>query len=202
MSIQPYILIGGNSTRFGVDKATFEFDGETLAGRSLRTVELAFPESQAKFVGKSNGRFLGREVVGDVYRERGAAGAIHAALNDAETDRIFVVACDLPLVSVEFVRFLDGLADGTNGCVIPIQSDGIWQPLCAAYNVAKCLQSFEKTVAIDGRHPSVRTTIGTLDPRIVEFDEYEFLEDSQRLLMNLNSVADLESIQAGRLDFV
>jgi len=34
MQIEPFILVGGRSTRFGVDKATFEFEGETLAERA------------------------------------------------------------------------------------------------------------------------------------------------------------------------
>lgn len=195
MGIQPYILIGGDSKRFGVDKATFEIGGETLAGRSLRTIESAFPGSPAKFVGRAGGTFLGREVIGDVISDKGAVGAIHTALHYAPTEWVFVIACDLPRVSVEFIRFLADLADGVHGCVVPVQPDGRWQPLCAMYNLAKCLHPFEIALAADGKHSSLRSIIEKLDPRVVEYPEYKYLADSQRLLMNVNTVADLEGIE-------
>lgn len=194
MQIQPYILIGGDSTRFGRDKATFEFEGETLASRAVRICEAAFPDSQITFVSKAAGTFLGRRTIGDVYARRGATGAIHAALADASTDWIFVLACDLPMATSDLIRTLSNRIGDEYGCVVPVQPDGPWQPLCAFYNTDKCLEIFEKVAAADGRHVSLRTMIGTVAPRVVEFSEYASLPNSERLLTNVNSMADLESI--------
>jgi molybdopterin-guanine dinucleotide biosynthesis protein A len=40
MDIDAFILIGGRSERFGRDKAFVEFEGETLAARAERIVEI------------------------------------------------------------------------------------------------------------------------------------------------------------------
>ncbi len=191
---QSYILIGGNSTRFGCDKATFEFEGEMLAVRALRIVESAFSVSTAKFVSKASGGFLDRKTIGDVYPDRGPAGAIHAALADAKTPWIFVLACDLPFVRPEFIAKLSQHVHGDFGCVIPVQPDGRWQPLCAFYNVEKCLAAFEQVLAVGGRLPSLRSVAGGIVPRVVEFEEYENLPDAHNLLKNANTMADLDSI--------
>ena len=194
MNITPYILIGGKSTRFGHDKATFEFEGETLAERAARIFESAFPTSEAVFVGKTAGRFLGREMIADIYADRGAAGAIHAALSHSATDCIFVLACDLPFVTKEFVEILARAIDEDHGCVLPEQPDGRWQPLCALYQVAKCLQPFEKAVSSKGRHTSLHTLAEGVVPRVLKFAEYKHLPDPKRLLINANSIADLDGI--------
>jgi molybdopterin-guanine dinucleotide biosynthesis protein A len=194
MTIKPYILIGGRSSRFGCDKATFEYNGETLAGRALRIVESAFPSTEGTFVSTNDGSFLGRPMIADIYPDRGAAGAIHAALNDASDGWIFVLACDLPNVTADLIQKLTNHINDEYGCVIPVQPDGQWQPLCGLYQVAKCLEAFEEAVSGRGRHASLRAIAESVGPHVVEFAEYAEMPDSQRLFMNVNSIADLTSI--------
>jgi molybdopterin-guanine dinucleotide biosynthesis protein A len=192
--ITPYILIGGTSSRFGRDKATFEFESETLAARAVRICEEAFPESRARFVSKASGKFLNREMIADVYPNRSAAGAIHAALAEVSTPWIFVLACDLPLVTSQLLRKLSGRIDGDHGCIVPVQPDGRWQPLCAFYRADMCLRIFETAISGDGQHPSLRSIAEAGQPRIVDFAEYSDLPDAYRLLTNVNTMGDLECI--------
>ena len=193
MKVTPYILIGGRSTRFGSDKAAFEFQGETLAARAARICEEAFAGSKARFVSTVSGTFLDRVIIADVYRDRGAAGAVHAALADARTPWIFVLACDLPLVTPEFISQLREFTDEDHGCVIPVQTDGRWQPLCAFYRTDMCLRIFETAISGD-QQPSLRAIAQTAEPRVVEFGEYANPSDAHRLLTNVNTAADLAGI--------
>ncbi len=194
VNVTPYILIGGKSSRFGRDKATFEYEGEMLAARAARICEEAFPKTQARFVSKASGAFLDREVVADVYPDRGAAGAIHAALAEAAAPWIFVLACDLPLVRPDLVARLYEGVDADHGCVIPVQPDGLWQPLCALYQVDKCLPAFEAAISGDGPYRSLRSIAQSVEPRILEFSEYSGLTDASRMLTNVNTITDLEGI--------
>lgn len=194
MEIEPYILIGGNSTRFGTDKATFEFEGEMLAARAARTAEEALPKTQARFVSKAPGSFFGRPMIADVYADRGAAGAIHAALANASAPWIFVLACDLPLATSDLIAKLSTFIDEEYGCVVPVQPDGRWQPLCAFYHVNKCLKRFEMAIAGADRNESLRSIAEHVEPRLVEFSEYADIPNSRRLLTNVNTLADLDGI--------
>lgn len=193
MNVTPYILIGGRSSRFGSDKSTFELNGETLAARAARICEEAFPRSKARFVSTVSGTYLDRDLIADIYPDRGAAGAVHAALTDARTPWIFVLACDLPLVTPEFVSKLAEFTDGDHGCVVPVQRGDRWQPLCAFYRTDVCLRIFETAISGD-QQPSLRAIAKTAEPRIVEFGEYSNLPDAPRLLTNVNTVADLDRI--------
>jgi len=193
-TVKPYILIGGRSVRFGRDKATFQFRGEMLADRAARVVEAAIGGTQATFVSTTYGTFSGRRMIADVYPGRGAAGAIHAALADASVGWIFVLACDLPLVTEELIRTLYERADDDHGCVVPVQPDGRWQPLCALYQAERCLQAFEDAIALDGKHLSVRAIAETVRPIAVPYAEYASLANARHLLSNLNTDIDLADI--------
>lgn len=192
--VKPYVLIGGRSTRFGRDKATFEFQGEMLADRAARVVEAAFEGPQATFVSSTYGTFSGRRMIADVYPGRGAAGAIHSALADASAGWIFVLACDLPLVTGELIRMLYERADDDHGCIVPVQPDGRWQPLCALYQADRCLQAFEDAIGPEGKHLSVRAIAEEARPIAVQFAEYASLPNARHLLSNLNTDFDLADI--------
>ena len=194
MNISPYILIGGRSSRFGRDKATFELNGETLAARALRVCEEAFPAAEARFVSRASGTLFDHVTIADIYPDRGAAGAIHAALADARTPWIFVLACDLPLVRPDFILELVEFIGDDCGCVVPVQSDGRWQPLSAFYRTEVCLRVFEMLVAGDGRNQSLRAIAESAKPRVVEFTEYSDLPDASRMLTNVNTIGDLDCI--------
>lgn len=197
MQIEPFILVGGRSTRFGVDKATFEFEGETLAERTARVAETALATAPAVFVTASGSSFPeigGRTVIHDIFPDRGAAGAIHAAMTNARTEWIFVLACDLPFVSDEFVSLMRGRIEPEFAAVIPVQSDGRWQPLCGFYRVADCLPFFTSALTSSGKHPSFKDLLSGLNVRMIGLDEYRDLPDSDRLLRNVNSLEDLTAV--------
>lgn len=197
MQIESFILVGGRSTRFGVDKATFEFEGETLADRTARVTETALATAPAVFVTASGSSFPeigGRTVIHDIVSDRGAAGAIHAAMTNARTEWIFVLACDLPFVSAEFVSLMRGRIEPEFAAVIPVQSDGRWQPLCGFYRVADCLPVVTSALTSSGKHPSFKDLLSGLNVRMIGLDEYRDLPDSDRLLRNVNSLEDLTAV--------
>lgn len=199
MNFEAFILIGGRSSRFGSDKALFDLNGETLADRAARIAETALGPAQTTFVAANNGQFPSfteRRVISDIYPGRGPIGAIHAALANASAEWIFVLACDLPLVSSDLIRHLATLTAGDDGVVIPVQRESRWQPLCAFYRVAHCRKAFEMAARMDGQLPSLLSIIEPLVPRIVGFDEYQSLPNADKLLQNINTPDDLPDIPA------
>ncbi|HVF46691.1 MAG TPA: molybdenum cofactor guanylyltransferase, partial [Pyrinomonadaceae bacterium] len=145
MDIDAFILVGGRSSRMGRDKATLELDGVTLVDRAAATITKAFDPSSIVLVASGPEQVLsifGHEhsfrFVFDVYPDRGPFGAIHAALANARTSWIFVMACDLPLVTPDLLHVLsEYLADDVDA-VASVQPDGKPQPLCAFYRVESC----------------------------------------------------------------
>ena len=151
------VLCGGQSRRFGRDKATYEHNGTPLAKISL----LALREAGASVVFSIGGDVgalgdMGFRAVPDDYPGEGPLGGIICALRqvqDGGTEDICVVlACDLPWASADTVsEVVSELASVPNlNAVLPIGEDDIPQYLHGAWRL-RCLPSLEAAFARGGR---------------------------------------------------
>ncbi|RJP66616.1 MAG: molybdenum cofactor guanylyltransferase [Candidatus Abyssobacteria bacterium SURF_17] len=102
------ILAGGKSTRMGRNKALLDFGGETLIERVFRILQEAFEQVIISANDTRAYEFLGAHVVRDVFADAGSLAGIHAGLLHARGQHCFIVACDMPFVNVELVRYLHG----------------------------------------------------------------------------------------------
>lgn len=132
MKLGCVILAGGRSSRMGTDKAYLTWNGEMFIERI--TNELDFFEE--KMIAHGNCREITETiwpVIEDIYPNRGPIGGLHAALTACNSDALFCVTCDVPLVQRSLVSFLYEHLDETSDAIIPIAEDGKYHPLCAIY---------------------------------------------------------------------
>ncbi|HTH50305.1 MAG TPA: molybdenum cofactor guanylyltransferase [Pyrinomonadaceae bacterium] len=189
MDLEAFILIGGRSTRFGRDKAFVEFKGETLAGRVARVVQSAFPDRAIHFVAASENQFgskikdLEWPVVYDRRSGFGGWSAVDAALTNSRSEWTLVLACDLPFVTPELLRSLANEESDDVDAVVPRQTDGRLQPLCAFYRTSPAGRAVGDIFAQGGRLP----------PLVSIFDEltHSVVAAGDDVLRNVNSPADL-----------
>jgi molybdopterin-guanine dinucleotide biosynthesis protein A len=182
--IEAFILAGGASRRMGTDKAQLLLDGETFTARIARTLQKF--ATRVTVVGQHS-EYNGLTTIDDVFPEWGALGGLHAALNGCESKWAAVVACDLPFVTVElFVR----MADLRNGfdAIIPVQGDGIPQPLCGLYRTIPCLKEAERLIHAGKRRPL--DLLQAVNTRWVEFAEFNNLEHAEAFFVNINTPED------------
>lgn len=204
MDIDAFILIGGRSSRLGTDKAFVEIAGETLASRAARVVEEALDPKRITFVTSDEAQFnaelvfaLGRPVVADIKPGFGAWSGLNTALGYALSDRILVLACDLPFVSVELLRLLAAVAAEDNDAVVPRQSDGRIQPLCALYRVKPMRDNLNLILTAPVSVPPLHTIFADPKTRIVDFDEYGGFPNADKLFLNVNNATDLAAARTG-----
>ncbi len=197
-NIEAYILIGGRSSRFGTDKAMAEFHGQTMAARTFETVSAALPTSRITFVAGNEAQFaieavsIGAPFIFDIVKNLGPLGGLHAAIADARTPWIFVIACDYPFVTASFVQLLaDQIADEF-GAVVPIQQDGRVQPLCAFYNVAKTQPVIQELIDAPRVPPPLYEIVEQLDPWTLPYSDYSTLPGAGELFVNINTTFDLD----------
>lgn len=198
MDLDAFILIGGRSSRLGVDKAFVELGGETLATRSADLVESALSPSRITFVTGSEGQFktgllssLGHTVITDLKPGFGSWSGIDAALAHAQSEWIFIFACDLPFVSIELLQLLASFVNGEHESVVPRQWDGRLQPLCAFYRQRPTLAVVDEEVTGHRSIPPLNSIFDDLKTRIVEPDEYNHLPHAEKLFLNINTENDL-----------
>lgn len=184
------ILAGGQSRRFGTDKALVRIAPEypTLIER---TTAIARQLSDIVAI-IGHDRFAGLDldvpVIPDDAPGCGPLAAIATAMRQLERPRILVLACDLPCLSPELLRLLID-RPSTKPVVIPRTDDGRYHPLHAIY--ARSLLPGAEAALRDG-HKSVRSFLDIIDLDPVPETELRLVDPQLDSLFNLNHPEDLD----------
>jgi molybdenum cofactor guanylyltransferase len=192
LDVEGFILVGGASSRMGADKSQLLLGGKTsvsLIAEAIRRVT-----SHVSLVGiDADATDASFKSIPDLQDRWGPLGGIQAALHAGETDYCLIVACDLPFLTSELFAHLLHLTseqDGTFEAVVPLQSDGRPQPLCAVYKREPCLTAAEKSIALGEHTP--RAMLDKVKTRYVDFSEFANLPGSEHFFFNLNHPEDYE----------
>lgn len=187
--VQGFILVGGASRRMGQDKAQLRLGSQTILERIAG--QLSAVTSSVALVGRAQ-EHVGHSLpnVPDIYEKWGALGGIHAALSAAKTDWIIVIACDLPFVTRDLFERLRNFVGKSVDAIVPIQSDGRPQPVCALYRRETCLPEIEKLISAGEHTP--RALLANVRTRNVQFAELSDLPGAENFFLNLNTPADFE----------
>lgn len=176
------ILAGGRSRRMGRDKALLQLGSSTLLKRVLAAV--APLGSQCMLIANATDAFsgFGVPVHPDLRPGCGPLGGLHTALALSPTPSVLFLACDLPFLTKEFLRFL--LSElGEHHAVVPRSAEGL-QPLCAVYARA-CLPAVER--ALDRRELRMTAFFADVDVRILEPPQWQGYDRRNLLFTNLNT---------------
>jgi molybdopterin-guanine dinucleotide biosynthesis protein A len=190
LDVEGFILVGGMSSRMGKDKSRLVFGDRTSV--TLIAASLQGVTRTIRTVGPAVSAVEGLANIADAHDQWGPLAGIEAALCHANSEYCLVVACDLPFVTARLFERLIGLADRWEA-IVPLQSDGRPQPLCAIYRRSACLAAARKAIA-NGEH-SPRALLDQVRARYVTFTELSDLEGSEYFFFNVNTPENYERAQ-------
>jgi molybdopterin-guanine dinucleotide biosynthesis protein A len=173
------VLAGGESRRFGVDKARQVVAGLTLVERAARTLSAVFDEV---VLVSSRGGLEGCSTIPDLRPGQGPLAGIEAALEHARQlgrRGAFVLACDLPLVTPATVWAVARACSDVDAAAPARDGVPSIEPLCAAYRTT-CLE--EVGALLERGERATHRLFETLAVTIVSRPAAEFL--------NVNTVED------------
>ncbi|MEA4901822.1 molybdenum cofactor guanylyltransferase [Desulfitobacterium sp.] len=191
LEITGIVLAGGKSSRMGKNKAFLEIDGKPLIERNLATLESLFSDVLISSNTPELYRSYKEKVVQDQYIGTGPLGGLHACLEEAHTEYAFFVACDIPILNPELIRFMASLTEKGYDCIVPRTKDRI-HPLFALYNKS-CLPKI-KDFLQEG-HYKVIDFFPQLSVRYVKENELACFGDPRLLLCNVNTPEDWLNFQ-------
>lgn len=184
------VLAGGKSRRLGRDKAFEVIGRSSLVERAVRLLsplhEVIIVTSR-QGVSSLNTEKLGARVVADIYTDRGPLGGIHSGLKAISTDYALVVACDMPFLNWDLLRYEIGLRQGFDA-VVPRLS-GLPDALHSVYGRG-CLPAIERQMA--EAKPKVTILLEAVRVRYMEQEEVERYDPRHLSFFNVNSPSDVE----------
>lgn len=186
-AISGLILVGGGSVRMGANKALLPVGGVPLIERVRRA--LAPLCTEILLIANEAGPYtsLGLPIVPDLESGRGPLMGLYSGLRAAQGELALLLACDMPFVSPDLLRYLIDLAPG-HDVVIPRTADGL-HPLHALYRRATCLPAIATALAAGERR-----MIGFFEGvrvRTVAPAEWGEMAATEQALMNVNTPVEL-----------
>ncbi len=115
------VLAGGQSSRFGRNKAFASYQGSTFVERTVRTLQSVF-ENVILVTNTQDYHFLNIPILQDFKAHQGPIGGIVTALSQVKTEQLFVVACDMPLLDPQIIREVVQVSS-TYDAVIPVYEE-------------------------------------------------------------------------------
>lgn len=134
------VLVGGKSRRMGADKAVLAVGELSLIQRVVGALREVADE--LLLVGTTDSRYagLGDVLVDDLVPDAGPLAGIYTALSAMRHSLCLVVACDMPFLNVDLLRYMLHESTGWD-VVVPRRREGL-EPLHAVY-AHSCLNSIE-----------------------------------------------------------
>ncbi|MBI4371143.1 MAG: molybdenum cofactor guanylyltransferase [Elusimicrobia bacterium] len=132
------VLAGGESRRFGSNKALASWKGKTMVEGVVEILSGMFPSNLVVVKNPESFPFWNKtnvRVVKDMTTESHSLGGIWSGLSHAATEHVFVCACDMPFLRPKLVKNLWDAGRGYDA-VIPVWREKP-QPLCGIYS-KKC----------------------------------------------------------------
>ncbi len=146
MQVAGFVLVGGQSSRMGRDKARLPVQSHLLVEDVAYKVGCI--AKNVALVGESlRYRDLGLECLDDLRASMGPLAGVEAALASRRGDLNLVVACDMPSLKVSWLEELVRQAlDRKEECMVAQDSAGIIHPLCSVWK-SSCLPRVEEALA-------------------------------------------------------
>lgn len=192
MELTGYVLAGGSSRRMGRPKHLIELNGVSLEKRAASTLA-EFCSETVVVTGRSkpteNGlRTIPDKTIGDAA---GPLVALCTAAEDCSTELFAVIPCDMPFLDSEIFLMMFEMFDISTDAVVPVQPDGIVQPLVGLYR-AEAVRKIAPDVIASGRL-SPAALLDTISTRYLAWADIQKLTNADLIFTNLNTPEDLKS---------
>ncbi len=184
------LLAGGKSRRMGEDKRFLHVGERTLFEQSLTVLRSIFRDVLIVIAQDSPSLETDAPVIRDLVPDCGSLGGLYTGLHQASTEHVFVVACDMPFLNQEAVRYVIGLKEEAD--IVMAEGENGLQPMHAVYS-RRCLPVLEEMVRTHRlkiqdivAHPSLKV-------RLINMAELSRIDPEGRSFLNVNTPADLEA---------
>lgn len=128
------ILCGGKSSRMGFDKSEIRVNGKLLIEIIGEQLEQVFDNIILISDDKDKFKNLRYKVVQDIVPGAGPMGGIYTALNYSTTQFVFITACDMPFINLNYIKYMMSCIKAQSFQGIVSYKGGYVEPLYSFYS--------------------------------------------------------------------
>jgi len=181
------ILAGGQGSRMGYDKKLLKINGICVIEELINKLRFVFSEILVS-TNRING-CLSYKNVHVLYDDIGSGplAGIYQGLKYCKSDYLYVIACDMPFISLDYIRYIKEIICSTqvDACVSS-RNNGFYEPFNSFYN-KNCLSILHNSIMC-GEY-KISLFLEKLNLYVVRSELTEKYKD---MFFNINSKEDLE----------
>ena len=193
-NITGIILCGGKSSRMKTNKAFLKLGNIPIIEIMLQKMKQNFDNLILSSNNTELFAYLNVPIVKDIYLNRGPLAGIHSSLSSSSTEKNFIISCDIPLISVELIKYLSEY-NSDKKIILPVLKGRI-QQLCGVYSksilvdVEQILKESQGNNEVKG---SIFNLLERVDAEIVDVSSFSSPGDD--IFLNMNTPEDYELIK-------
>lgn len=100
------ILAGGKSSRMGTNKSLLKLNGKTVIERVVDLMNSIFRKVIIITNTLEVYDFINLPKYKDIYSYKGPLAGIHSGLKYSNTDKNFIISCDIPLMNKKMIEYI------------------------------------------------------------------------------------------------
>ncbi len=175
-------MAGGRNSRMQKNKAFLELSGRSLVERSLEVLQSVFAEVLVSSNQPALFESYGVRVIPDLIKDQGPLGGLYSSLRAASHEVSFFVACDMPFIQTNVIRYLAQYIENFD-IVVPRGEAGL-HPLHAFY-WRSCLPYIENN--LKAHRFKIIDVYSSCRVRYVDLMELEDFGNVTRIFSNINT---------------
>jgi len=182
------VLAGGKSSRMGFDKSTMVLQNKKLIESTIKKLDSLFDDiiiSVDSLEKKSE--FNHAKIVVDKVKGIGPLGGMISALETAQSDKLFVIPCDMPVIDTKYISFMMKYMDDNE--IILSEKNGYFEPFPGFYSKS-LIPRIEELINQNRR--SIRSIFECSRTKVISESEWKKLGFSEEIFTNLNTTQDVE----------
>jgi molybdopterin-guanine dinucleotide biosynthesis protein A len=196
LEISCIALAGGKSSRLGRNKLFEVIGGKTLFTRVISALALFKSEiivvtsEQSSIPGDIS--YPGLKIVKDIFPGKGSLGGIYTGLATSKTLYNIVVACDMPFLNYDLLKYFAAIADGFD--LVAFNKVEKFEPLHAVYS-QKCIFPMEKLMQSKNNERIIEI-LPQIKVHKIGQEEIDRIDPHHLSFFNVNTEAELQTARA------
>lgn len=184
------VLAGGNSTRYGSNKALIKIEGKYLIEKVISPLRKVADKIYVVGNEKTDYSFLKKvELLKDIIPNKGPLGGLYTGLKFSDTQYNLLVATDMPNLTIDYYNFIMGQSRDYD--ILLGKYNGYLEPLGGIYS-QRCQYFIEES--IKNHRLSIKSIYSKLRLKIIEEEQLQKIGDPSNLFFNINYQHDLKEI--------
>ena len=188
------ILAGGKSSRMGFDKQLLTDNNRRILETVSDTLRKEFSDILIVTAKPELYEGMDVRVCSDEFQNMGPLAGIHAALTNGRSKYVYLIACDMPVVSLPYIRHIKQRITETRAKVCVCRRNDRFEPFNGFYS-RELLPNVEQRLR-EGSSSLFRF-ISASEPLIVSEETARKFDREFRMFTNINTRSEYDAYLGG-----